>query len=407
MGFPGLGPFPETSPPVAIPLATTVPHEENTTQADRKWKVIPFAGFEVSWTDNLFISSTRRQSDFFAIISPGLAAGWGDYGGEIRQLGSYERHFEPLDLDLQNLPKTFIFGRYNLSASFFSENGEQNSVDHDALIYGRLEGAKLTIAGRLYYQTLSDRDIEVGNRANRAVYGGEITSNYAFSGKTSFELNFFNHGYDYAKQLDWQEWIIEDWVNYEVLPKTKVSIGSRFGLVSVESSPMQTFEQMVARMSYLPSAKLGFSFDGGVEWRQFGSGGGDEMFGVFSFSGTYLPFDGTLVAIKAYRNNSASVVITDANVTSTGFSALIRQRFLQRYFFTVEGGYEISDYHSRLSGSLADRRDETTYLKSGISFELTKKLSVEAAFQYRQNDSSRKDLSFTENVFIIQFKIRL
>lgn len=384
-----------------------VPSLEKPEYEDRKWKVIPFAGFEVSWTDNLFISATKRRSDFFTMISPGLAVGWGDYGGEVRQLGSYERHFEPLDLDPENLPKAFVFGKYNLDASFFANNSDQNAVDHNALIAARWEGAKLTIAGRFYFQTLSDRDIEVGNRVDRAVYGAEITSNYAFSGKTSFELNFYNRSYDYAKQLDWQEWMFEGWMNYQVLPKTKVSIGTRLGLVNVESSPTQTFEQLVGRVAYTPGAKLGFSLDGGVEWRQFGSGGGDDVFAVFNLSGTYVPFDGTKIAVAAYRKNSASVVTNGANITTTGVKAVIQQRFLQRYFFSLEAGYEDSSYRSRGIGLGSDRSDETTYVQAGVSFEVTKNLSVETSYQHRQNNSSRPDLSFTENVFIVQFKLRL
>ncbi len=403
----GLGPFPDGAPPVAIPIAPAVIQEgAEPQQAERKWKVIPFAGFEVSWTDNLFISATRRTSDFFFTLSPGLAAGWGDYGDEVRQLGDYERHFEPFDLDPDGRPKTFFFGRYNINASFFTENTGQNSVDHDVLLAGRVEAAKLTVGGRLYFQTLSDRDIEVGNRVSRTIYGGEITSKYAVSGKTSLELNVYNRSFDYAKQLDWQEWVVEDWINYEVLPKTKVSLGSRLGLVNVESSPTQTFEQLVGRVSYAPSAKLGFNLDGGIEWRQFGRGGGDEVFGVFSFAGTYAIFDGTQLAIKAYRNNSASIVESDANITATGVSAVIRQRFLQRYFLSIEGGYEVSDYQARFASLLGDRRDETIYFKSRLSFDVTKNLSMEAAYQYRQNDSSRANLSFTENVFILQFKLR-
>ena len=80
----------------------------------------------------------------------------------------------------------------------------------------------------------------------------------------------------------------ENWFTYQIAPKTKVSLGSRLGLVNVESSPTQTFEQLVGRVTYAPGAKLGFNADGGVEWRQFGRGRGGDVFGVFNFSGTFL-----------------------------------------------------------------------------------------------------------------------
>lgn len=394
-------PVPDIPPMVEIP---DMVKEEKT---DRKWKVIPYANIEISSTDNLFISATKRRSDFFSMISPGLAVGWGDYGREVRQLGNYEPYFEPMNLRTENIPNTFVFGRYNVNASFFANNSDQNSVDHDALIAARWEGAKLTVAGRFYFQTLSDRDIEVGNRVDRTVYGGEIKSSYSFSDKTSLELNLYNHSYDYAKQLDWQEWIVEDWFSYLILPKTRVSIGTRLGLTKVESSPTQTFEQLVGRVAYFPAAKLGLSFDGGVEWRQFGGGGGDEVFGVFNFAATYAPRDGTLVALKGYRRNSASVVQSDDNITATGFSAVVQQRFLQRYYLALEGGFENSVYRSKRTGTGSSREDDTTYVKASLSFDVTKNLSAEAAYQHRRNDSSINDLSFDENVLTLLFRLRL
>lgn len=285
----------------------------------------------------------------------------GDYGGGVRQLGSNERHFEPLNLDTEHESRAFIFGKYNVNAPFFAENGEQNSVDHDALVAWRWRGAKLTVGGRFYFQTLSDRDIEVGGRVERSVYGGEITSSYSFGDKTSAELNLYNRSYDYVAQLSWQEWMAEGWLNYQVRPKTKISFGTRLGLARVQSSPTPTFEQVIGRAAWFPSAKRGFLCDGGVKWRQFGGGTGDGVFGVFNASATYAPLDGTQMAIRAYRRNSASVIQSGENVTATGISALVRQRFLQRYFLAIECGGEFSDYRTRGVGGGFGRQDETTY----------------------------------------------
>jgi hypothetical protein len=374
---------------------------------ERKWKLIPFAGVEVSSTDNLFFSSTNRRSDFSTMLSPGLAAGWGDYAGEVRQLGTYGQHFKPLEIEADNLPKNFIFGKYNLNAMIFAKNGVQDSVNSDALIAGRWEGGKLTVGARFYFQTITDLDVEVGGRAHRTVYGGEIRTNYTLSGKTSVEINLYNRSQDYSQQLSWQEWSEEDWFTYQIAPKTRVSLGSRLGFVNVESSPTQTFEQLVGRVAFMPGGKVGFNADGGVEWRQFGRGEGSEVFGVFNFSGSYTPFDGTLLTLSAYRRNSPSAVQSNENITATGFSAQLRQRFFQRYYLTIEGGCENANYQSR--GALAGtvREDGTTYIRAGVSFDMTKNVSAEVAYQHRGNNSSRADLSFTENMFLVQFKLRL
>lgn len=389
---------------VSVPAA--IPPTVQARQADRKWKAIVFSGFRVTSTDNLFISATDRRSDVSFQVSPGAALGWGDYGKEVRQLGGFDHYFEPLNLEIEDVPQSFMFAKYQANASFFSENSDENAVDHDVLIAGRWEVSKLLLGLRLSFQTLSGPDIDVGDRAQRSVYGGVFTSSYAVSDKTSLELNVYNRSYDYDDQLDWSEWIVEDWVNYQILPKTKISLGTRFGTAIIESESDQTFEQLVARLAYYPSTKLGISIDGGVEWRQFGDDGDDDLFSVFNFAATYSPFDGTQFSANAFRRNSASVSIGNENITATGISARAQQRFLQRYFLSVEGGFQNSEYRSTISGGATGREDDTTYVRPGVSFDVTSYLSAEAAYQYRRNESSRADLSFTENVVSFQLNLQ-
>lgn len=390
---------------VSVPPAE-IPRVVEARLVERKWKVIRFGGLGVTSTDNLFISATDTRSDVSFRLSAGLAVGWGDYSDEVRQLGGFERYFVPLNLEVENTRQTFVFAKYSATASFFMENGDEDAVDHDVLLAGRWESGKLTLGTRLRFQTLSDPDIDVGDRAQRTVYGGEITSSYAVSEKTSVELNVFNRSYDFDEQLDWSEWILEDWFNYQILPKTKVALGTRLGLADVQEAATQTFEQLVARVIYYPGAKLGLSLDGGVEWRQFGDDGGDDVFSVFNFTASYQPFDGTELSLSAFRRNSSSVSIADEIITATGISARAQQRFFQRYYLTLEGGYQDSDYRSTRTGDAAGRDDQTTYLRPGVAFDITKFFTAEAAYQYRRNDSSRADLGFTENVVTLQLNLQ-
>jgi hypothetical protein len=339
-------------------------------------------------------------------ISPGIAAGWGDYAAEVRQLGEFEHHFEPLNLDLEDNPQSFLFAKYVANAAFFMDHSSENAVDHDALVAGRWESSKLTLGLRLRFQTLSGTDIDVGNRVKRKVYGGVITSLYTLTEKTSLELNIYNNTYDYQNQLDWSEWILEDWANYQILPKTKISLGTRLGTSEIKSGSTQTFEQLVGRVTYFASSKLGLSLDGGVEWRQYGDGGGDDLFSVFNLAATYAPFDGTQLSGNAFRRNSASVSLVNENITTTGFSARVRQRFLHRFYFGVEGGYQNSEYRSIVTGGTAGRTDDTVFVKPSLSFDVTKFLSAETAYQYQRNDSSVEQSSFRENIVTFQVNLQ-
>lgn len=375
-------------------------------RAEQKWRVIPFGRFKVTADDNISISHTDQQSDVSFNLSPGIALGWGDYSAEIRQLGEFEHYFEALNLETDDNPQSFLFAKYVANAAFFVDHGSEDALDHDALLAGRWEMAKLTLGLRLHYQTLSGTDIDVGDRVKRKIYSGAITSLYHLSDKVSLELNVYNSTYDYQNQVDYSEWTLEDWANYQILPKTKISLGTRLGTVDIKTGTTETYEQLVARIAYYASSKLGFSLDGGVEWRQYGDGGGDDLFTVFNFAATYSPFDGTQISGNAFRRNSASVSLINENITSTGLSARLRQRFLHRFYFTVEGGYQNSEYHSIQTGNTAGRNDDRVYLKPSISFDVTKYLSAETAYQFQRNDSSVESSTFQENIVTFQVNLQ-
>lgn len=373
---------------------------------ERKWRIIPFGRVRGIWDDNLFISNTNRQSDFSYTLSPGIAAGWGDYEAEVRQLGEFEHRFEALDLNFQESPQSFFFAKYAGSASFFVENSGEDSFDHDALVAGRFESTKLTLGLRLRFQTLSGADIDIGDRVDRTVFTAAVTSSYKFSEKTSFDLNFYNTTQDYTAQIDWTEWMAETWLNYQIFPKTRISVGTRFGFTDIKEGSSQTFEQAVARISYYATSKLAFNVDGGVEWRQDDAGGGDELFTVFGATAAYAPFDGTVISLNGFRRNTASASLINETITATGVNARVRQRFLQRVYLTLEGGFQNSKYGSALVVDGPRREDDTVYLKPSISFDITKNFSAESAYQYQKNDSSFRENTFTENLFTLQLNLQ-
>jgi hypothetical protein len=398
-------PGPELAPVLEQVRAEDMPVNVRGNRMERKWRVIPFGRFRTIWDDNLFISNTNPQSDVSFTLSPGIAVGWGDYDAEVRQLGEFEHQFEPLSLNNEDTPQSFLFAKYAANAAFFIDHSGENALDHDALLAGRWESTKLTLGARLHFQTLSGADIDVGDRVKREVFTGAITSSYKFSEKTSADLNLYFNNYNYETQIDSTEWIVEDFFNYQLQPKTQISIGTRLGTTDIGGGSTQTYEQLVGRVAYNLSSKLALTLDGGVEWRQY-ENGPDEQFTVFNFATSYAPFDGTTFSVNAYRRNSASVSLVNENITSTGFNARLRQRVLHRFYFTVDGGFQNSKYNSTVTGAAGGRDDDTVYVKPGVSFDITRHVSAESAYQYQQNDSSLKETSFRENLVTFQLNLQ-
>lgn len=386
--------------------ADDLPANVRGNRTERKWRIIPFGRFRTIFDDNIFISHDNPESDVSFTVSPGIAAGWGDYGAEVRQLGEFEHYFEPLNLTYEDTPQSFAFAKYVANASLFLDHSDESALDHDALVAGRWESKKLSLGLRVHYQTLSGTDIDVGDRVKRQVITGFITSSYKLSEKTSIDLNILNSTYDYETGVDWDEWTLETWLAYQILPKTRVSIGSRAGITDIQGGQTETFEQVVGRVTYYASSKLALSLDGGIEWRQYGGDGHDDVFSVFNFAATYAPFDGTTISVNAFRKNAASASLINENITNTGVNVRTRQRFLHRYFLTLEGGYSNSEYRSILTGTAGGREDNTVYVKPAVSFDITKNLSAESAYQFQKNDSTVETYSFVENLITFQLNLQ-
>jgi hypothetical protein len=205
---------------------------------------------------------------------------------------------------------------------------------------------------------------------------------------------------------DYTETILEDWINYQWTPKTLVSLGGRVGFLEQQTSPSQTYEQLVVRAMYRPSGKLVVSIDGGTEFRQVKNGDGTNLYSVFSFGASYQPFGGTTISAQAFRRNSASVTTPDENITSTGISARLKQRFFQRFYFGLEGNYRYSEYISSATGAASGRTDTYIFAKSSVSFDITRYLSAEFAYQHLQDDSSQSASSFVENLVTAQINLQ-
>ena len=406
----------DTEELLAPVLGETLPRDEQV--RNKKWRVIPFGRVGITADDNVFITPTNQEKDVYFTLTPGIAIGWGNYEKEVKALGEFQHYFEAPDFELDTELKNFVFAKYAPSVLLFSRLQGENAFDQDALVAGRWEFAKLTLGARVRYQTLTGSDFDTNSRTNRQILTAAINTAYDFSEKTSLEFNATNDTVTYksgqgsgSRQVsqtlqDYTETILEDWVNYQWMPKTLVSLGGRVGFLELQTSPSQTYEQLLARTVFRASGKLVISIDGGTEFRQVKNGNSANLNSVFSFGASYQPFGGTTISATAFRRNSASVITPDENITSTGISARLKQRFFQRFYLGLEGSYRYSEYVSSATGAASGRKDAYIFAKSSVSFDITRHLSAEFAYQHLQDESSQSGSSFAENLVTAQFNLQ-
>ena len=137
---------------------------------------------------------------------------------------------------------------------------------------------------------------------------------------------------------------------------------------------------------------------------QYQGGGSYGPIPIFSLGASYQPFDATSISLQAYRSDQNSIAFAGENYTTTGFSLTVRQRFFQKYFVTLSGGYDNFSYRSVVANGAAVREDNYFFIRSAADWAMTRKWSIGAFYQYRQRDSDLTVLSFDNNQVGLQMR---
>lgn len=367
------------------------------------WKFVLHGSATATYDSNIFISHFDEQEDFIYTIAPGVAVGRGDFKNELTNLGSYEDRFAP-DRSERADGGNYIFVHYVPSVTLFADHGGENSFDHDVTLDAQYEWKRLTLGLKARFQTMNLPDVDLGERVERHLFTGALTSKYDYSAKTSFELNFFNYVRDYAAdRVDTVEYRWQGWVNYQVRPKITLGVGLTYGRVDLSRGPSQSYEQALVRLRYRATEKIRFDLTVGGEIRDI-QGEASRTNGLFSLGVSYAPFDGTTIFLQGYRRTITSASAQAANYNVTGVEAQFRQRFARRYYFVLAAGYQHVDYTYFTTVAL-QRRDEIFYIHPSVGIDVTSWLTCELGAEFRRDRSTREASDFSETTAYFQVNV--
>lgn len=338
--------------------------------------VHPHLDYTVNYDDNIFIAPTNEKADFQHTISPGVLLGAGDY---------------------ENRSENFAYLDYTPSIILFQENSGSDAVEQDVDFEAQYRFNKLTLGLRQGYIHLTGSDVQVGNRVDRDIFPTQFKADYEITEKTSVDADLTQVISDYKQQFDNTVWKISAYANYKPTAKIKLGIGPTVGWRDIESNPNQTFQQVNGRVIYDLTEKVTLRAKAGVGFRQT-EGGYNKTSPVFGIGGTWTPFDSTTLTLDAYREEYSSTTLVSQNYFATGVSARIRQRFLQKFYLGIGGGYENSEYY-RTSASAAptNREDNYYYIRPSFDYQVTEWWSVGLFYMYRTNDSTSATNNFFNN----------
>jgi hypothetical protein len=344
------------------------------------------------YDDNINLSQTNRQDDFYTTIEPTIEAGIGQADGNF--------------LDLTYAPNAFLFVNHS----------ENNALQHVISLTGQYRFPLLSLNGAQDIQildgtglnsdtgtgtTFTRTNLDVSGRTRLNIYTTRLNANYSLTGKTFLTGGLSYSISDYATLISSSVVSGNIYFNYTYSPKLAIGFGVSGGYNAVDApSQSQTFEQVNARASYELTGKVSATLSAGVEFRQVTNGGAEDN-GSPIFEGNlfYQPFDGTSLAFSLSRRTMNSATLAGQDFHSTSIILSARQRFLQRLYFGLTVGYENSEYFSTLAGLSSNRSDDYYFQQASLDLSITSFWTGGVYYFYRKSDSSLSAFSFYDNQY--------
>jgi hypothetical protein len=378
--------------PTTIPPNSGTPGRVNSSWLDDVESPLP-VHFDLfvseTYDDNVFVQPMKSW-DWITHIAPSLSYVMGD-------------------ADAPNA--NYLSAFYQPTFLLYAHNTGENTVEQNVNVAYAYSFTKLRLGLQQQYQKLADATVDANDIVKRSIYTTTATADYDYNDRLSFHLIGTQTITNYDDQFrpDTNEWTINTYFLYEITPKLKLGFGPMVGFLDEQYAPNQTYEQLLAHLQYQATGKITISLSLGGEDRQYqGNGPGDELTPVFDLRGDYQMSDATSFYIDGHAETYASATQTDQNYEDEAIQGGVRQRFLQKFFLAVSGGYDHSDYRALTTSTvnLAKRIDDYYFGKAQVSWIPNNWMTVSASYQYSTDDSSVSFANFNDNQYTLACELK-
>ncbi len=349
------------------------------------FKVDPHAQIGVVYDDNILISNGGRKfADVVSTLAAGVTVSAGDFIARA---------------------DNFLVLNYTATGELFARHGEEDALNHDALLIVRYGPHDLTSQFNSVFRLTHDATADLGQRVSQTTFGESLLLRYSRNDFTSAEgaLDFTSH--DYAGRSSDIQTSGGLAVDYRYSGNTTIGAGAVFGHLSGGGGLEETFEQAQARLGYLLTNQISLALRVGLEVRERGARAGTVVNPVFSLSGTWSPFGGTIFTVEGHRRVDASTALNGEDYLGTGIQFGLRQTFAQRFYGEFSAGYENADYENVTRPSSTRRTDNYFTLRGAVGYDFVKWLKLEAFCAYRNDRSTKSINTFAVNQFGLQMSV--
>jgi hypothetical protein len=344
------------------------------TAQSRPWKFNLHASAGAYYDSNIFIAPTDKQHDFVTTLAVGGGLTLGDYTARLNN---------------------YLITDYTGIGEFFARHSALDAFEQNASIEGQLVFAHLTLHGDFEYLDTDDGNIDIGARVRSETYTGLGSARYNFSDKMFLEATakvMISHFDQYVGSNNEEGGLS---FNYLPDPSVTLGLGVTGGVLNVDNSGSQTYEQLLASVQLAATSKFTLQASAGVEDRQTPSNKG-LVTPVFNLSGDYKPFEELDLTLTGYRRvvNSANYIGSD--YIATGVTATAQYRLSARFDILLGAGYTNDNYRAVAAGSGISRDDNYVYIRPSIRYTASSYCNVELYYFYRNNNSTVGSSSFDE-----------
>jgi len=366
---------PDPTPPAiqqANPMDVFASPETPTAAQPFKWEALtlrPHPFYQFLYADGIQVSTNQPVNTTIQQISPGA----------LLEMGSH------WTLD------------YSPLWTVYSNNKFQNTFGQAVRLAGGTVYNDWVLGISQGYTDSSSPSVETATQIRQKIYTTAANASYTMNSKMSLDLAVDQNFVSADQFSSYNEWSTLDWLNYQFWPRLNAAIGVGGGYDNVAASSDMTFEQFQGRVNWRATDKISFQLHGGVEDRQFLSGGtGDLINPVFDATIQYQPFEHTKISLTGQRVVSPSYLLQNQVIETTDVSGGLNQRLWGKFFLDLSGGYQTVKYVSSNS-SASKRTDDYDYLHAQLSSSFLKRGTIAVFYQISKDNSSQTVYSFTSH----------
>jgi hypothetical protein len=281
------------------------------------------------------------------------------------------------------------FVDYRLTAAFFDEFEEENSINQLATTKLEARGAKWTADTEWTFRSVRGGDLDIGGQAQRDQLLASMNLIYQASQRSVFGVTGSTDLSEYENLQGFRRDLVG--VFYDYRPTPLLSLGFQFNRLwdELDAGPNQTGSQYLGRVNWIASPKITIS--GSAGWEQRTAGvfeGGTPVVGLMA---RYAVSPKVSLSLNGYRNAMMSPAAGDRFFYRTGLTGAMNWQLGERWSLSLAAGMEEATYEASASDTVADREDAIWFFRPNLQYRIGRSLSAECFFQRTVNQSSGAD----------------